>query len=88
MNEIESGKGKAHTIRGPVLFGDEGSERVAFEVDGVHDKLGIVLEVEAGRGALGNAVYRDLVRASLIVGVKLLFLASCRNTITRRRARP
>jgi hypothetical protein len=36
-------------------------------VDGVHDELGILLEIEAGRGARGNAVYRDLVRTSLIV---------------------
>jgi hypothetical protein len=32
-------------------------ERIAYEVDAVHDELGIVVEVvEAGRGALGDAV--------------------------------
>ena len=31
----------------PVLFGESGQERVAYEVDAVHDKLGIVVEVEA-----------------------------------------
>jgi hypothetical protein len=40
----------------------------------VHDELGVVLEVEAGRGARGNAVYRDLIRTSLIVGVRYLAL--------------
>ena len=72
--KIEEGKHKADLIRRPVLFGDEGSERVAYEVDGYNEEFGIVLEVEAGRGALGNAVYRDLVRASLIVGAEYLAL--------------
>ncbi len=47
---------------------------MAYEVDAVHDALGVVVEVEAGRGARGNAVYRDLVRASLIVGARYLAL--------------
>src|SRR6266496_3744003 len=56
------------------LTSDKGRERVAYEVDAVHDGLGIVLEVEAGRGARGNAVYRDLVRSSLIVDQRFLVL--------------
>jgi hypothetical protein len=32
------------------------------------------VEVEAGRGARGNAIYRDLIRASLIVGARYLVL--------------
>lgn len=71
---IEADKKRASRIRRPVLFGDQGRERVAYEVDAVHDQLGIVVEVEAGRGARGNAVYRDLVRASLIVDVRYLAL--------------
>jgi hypothetical protein len=57
-----------------VLFGGNGRERVAYEVDAFHDKLGIAVEVEAGRGARGNAIYRDLIRASLIVGANYLAL--------------
>lgn len=72
--EVEAGKKTAEKIRRPVLFGDQGAVRVAYEVDGVHDELGIVLEVEAGRGARGNAVYRDLIRTSLIVGARYLVL--------------
>jgi hypothetical protein len=49
--EVEGGKHRAEKIRRPVLFGNQGRERVAYEVDAVHDELGIVLEVEAGRGA-------------------------------------
>lgn len=72
--EVESGKHVAEKIRRPVLFGDQGRERVAYEVDAAHEELGILLEVEAGRGARGNAVYRDLVRTSLIVGARYLAL--------------
>jgi hypothetical protein len=72
--DVESGKRKAEKIRRPVLFGDRGTQRVAYEVDAVHDDLGILVEVEAGRGARGNAVYRDLVRTSLIVGARFLVL--------------
>jgi len=72
--EVESGKTKAGKIRRPVLFGEGASERVAFEVDAVHTELGILVEVEAGRGAMGNAVYRDLIRCSLIFGARYLAL--------------
>ena len=72
--EVESGKKANQRIRRPVLFGDQGIERVSYEVDAVHDDLGVVVEIEAGRGARGNAVFRDLVRASLIVGARYLVI--------------
>ena len=72
--DVEAGKRRAHKIRRPVLFGDRGHERVAYEVDGFHDQLGIVLEIEAGRGARGNAIYRDLIRSSLIVEARYFAL--------------
>jgi hypothetical protein len=71
-----------------VLFGDQGRERVAYEVDAVHDELGIVLEVEAGRGARGNAVYRDLVRSSLIVDQRFLGLGVMRSYRHQSGGRP
>jgi hypothetical protein len=52
-----------------------GSEDMAYEVDAFHSDLGIALEVEAGRGARGNAVYRDLIQTSLLVDAKYLVLA-------------
>jgi hypothetical protein len=76
--EVETGKHRVEKIRRPVLFGDNGTERVAYEIDAVHDELGILVEVEAGRGARGNAVYRDLVRASLIVDARFLVLGVMR----------
>lgn len=71
---VESGKSAAGKLRRPVLFGDNGVPTVSYEVDAVHDELGIVFEVEAGRGARGNATYRDLIRASLILDARYLAL--------------
>ena len=70
--EVESSKNATGKVRRPVLFGENGQERLAYEVDAAHDELGIVVEIEAGRGARGNAVYRDIIRASLLVDVKYL----------------
>lgn len=72
--EVERGKRKAEKVYRPVLFGAQGRARVTYEIDAAHDELGVVVEVEAGRGARGNAAYRDLVRTSLIVGARFLAL--------------
>jgi hypothetical protein len=71
---VESGKAASEKIRRPVLFGEQGIAQVTYEVDAVHDELGILVEVEAGRGWMGNAVYRDLIRTSLIVDARYLAL--------------
>lgn len=72
--EVDAGKTVSGKIRRPVLFGDCGRPIVAYEVDGFHAERGIILEVEAGRGAAGHADYRDLVRTSLIVDADYLIL--------------
>jgi hypothetical protein len=72
---IERGKTAREKIWRPVLFGEQGKSVVAYEVDGFHQGEGVVLEVEAGRGAANNADYRDLVRTSLMVDAKYLILA-------------
>jgi hypothetical protein len=71
---VEQGKTAAAKIRRPVLFGENGLPTITYEIDAVHDELGVVLEVEAGRGARGNAAYRDLIRTSLILGTNFLAL--------------
>lgn len=76
---VEVSKKHADKIRRPVLFGEQGIERVAYEVDAVHDELGVLVEIEAGRGAQSNAVYRDLIRASLIVGARYFVLGLMRS---------
>jgi len=73
--EIEASKVKADKISRPVLFGEAGRPLVSYEVDGFHPEHGVVIEVEAGRGAANNADYRDLIRASLMVDAEYLILA-------------
>jgi hypothetical protein len=56
------------------LFGENGAPEVNYEIDAFHDELGIAVEVEAGRGAAGNADYRDIVRTSLILDARYMAL--------------
>jgi hypothetical protein len=53
---------------------DNGSIMVKQEIDGWHPVHGAILEVESGRAWQGNAVYRDLVRASLVEGADYLVM--------------
>lgn len=71
---VESGKTKAAKINRPVLFGDNGREGLSYEIDAFHEGLGIAVEVEAGRGAKGNADYRDIVRMSLLLDAQYMVL--------------
>jgi hypothetical protein len=73
--EVEGGKAAADELRRPVLFGELGREERAYEVDAFHPELGIALEVEAGRGTQGNAIYRDLIQTSLLIDARFLALA-------------
>lgn len=71
---VESGKRAQDKIRRPVLFGANGTPAVSYEIDAFHDELGIAVEVEAGRGAMGNADYRDIVRTSLLLDARFMLL--------------
>ncbi len=71
---VETGKRADQKIRRPVLFGDQGTPTVNYEIDAFHDEHGIAVEVEAGRGAMGNADYRDIVRTSLLLDARFLML--------------
>jgi hypothetical protein len=86
--DVEAGKRKVEKIRRPVLFGELGSEDLAYEVDAFHPGLGIALEVEAGRGARGNAVYRDLIQTSLLVDAQFLVLAVAQEYRHKLKANP
>jgi hypothetical protein len=72
---VESGKTRASKIPRPVLSGDEGIWSLQYEIDAFHDRLGVALEVEAASATHGNAIYRDLIQASLMVDVEFLVLA-------------
>jgi hypothetical protein len=73
--EVETGKAKAGKLPRPVFFGDEGSFLRMYEIDAFEPAQGIALEVEAGRATMGNAIYRDLVQASLMLDARYLTLA-------------
>lgn len=71
---VETGKSSGQLIRRPVLFGDNGRAEVSYEIDAFHDELGVAVEVEAGRGAMSNADYRDIIRISLLLDARYMVL--------------
>lgn len=72
--KVESGKSRDQRIERPVLFGDNGRPEVKYEIDAFHDDIGIAVEVEAGRAAMSNAAYRDIIRTSLLLDVDYFVL--------------
>ena len=73
--EVESGKTKADKIERPVFYGENGISTLRYQVDGYHKAWRCGLEIEAGRAWMGNAVYRDLIQAMVMVQVDHLLLA-------------
>ena len=73
--EVEAGKKRGQKIERPVFFGEDGLPALKYEVDAYHPGWRCGLEIEAGRAWMGNAVYRDLVQALVMVQVDTLFLA-------------
>lgn len=73
--DVEGGPGNTHRIERPVFFGESGEPTLRYQIDAYHPQWECGLEVEAGRAWMGNAVYRDLVQASVMVQVKYLVLA-------------
>ncbi len=73
--EVERGKKATEKIKRPVFFGEDGRPELQYEVDAYHPKFRCGLEIEAGRALMGNAVYRDLIQALVMVNVDHLVLA-------------
>ncbi len=73
--QVEASKKKVDKLQRPVFFGENGTPTLRYEIDAYHPEWKCGLEVEAGRGWMGNAVYRDLVQAAVMVGVEHLCLA-------------
>ena len=73
--EVEAGKRRNEKILRPVFFGEDGEPDLQYEIDAWHPKWRAVLEVEAGRALLGNAMYRDMLQALVMVEVDHLLLA-------------
>ncbi len=74
--EVERSKAKADKIERPVFFGEDGVPTLRYEIDAYHADWQCALEVEAGRAWMGNAVYRDLIQAAVMVGVKHLCIGA------------
>jgi hypothetical protein len=72
---VEASKLATDKIKRPVFFGENGQPDLQYEIDAFHSGWGCGLEIEAGRGWMGNAVYRDLVQALVMVELKTLVLA-------------
>lgn len=73
--EVEGGKKREEKIERPVFFGENGVPTVRYEIDAYQPEWKCGLEIEAGRAWMGNAVYRDLIQASVMVEVNHLILA-------------
>ncbi|MEM1185295.1 MAG: hypothetical protein AAGI53_09880 [Planctomycetota bacterium] len=73
--EVEAGKRRADKIQRPVFFGDDGEPSLSYEIDAYNADWRCGLEVEAGRGLLGGAIYRDLIQAMVMTGVDHLVVA-------------
>ena len=73
--EVEAGKRTKDKIKRPVFFGENAQPDLQYEVDAWHPEWCAGLEVEAGRAWMGNAVYRDLIQALVMVEMNHLLLA-------------
>ena len=73
--EVEAGKRTEDKIKRPVFFGENAQPDLQYEVDAWHPEWRAGLEVEAGRAWMGNAVYRDLIQALVMVEMDHLLLA-------------
>ncbi len=73
--DVETGKRADQKIRRPVFFGENAQPSLQYEIDAWHPEWFVGLEVEAGRAWMGNAVYRDLIQALVMVNMEHLILA-------------
>ena len=73
--EVEAGKKSEDKIMRPVFFGENAHPELQYQVDAWHPKWLAGLELEAGRAWMGNAVYRDMIQALVIVNLEHLILA-------------
>ena len=73
--EVEMGKRAKDRIMRPVFFGENASPELQYQIDAWHPEWLAGLEIEAGRAWMGNAVYRDLVQALVMVDLEYLILA-------------
>lgn len=76
---VENSKLQSDKIKRPVFFGENAIPDLQYEIDAFHPVWKCGLEIEAGRGWMGNAVYRDLIQALVMVDLNHLVLAVSNN---------
>jgi hypothetical protein len=73
--KVEASKHDANKIKRPVFFCENALPSLQYQIDAWHPEWRAGLEIEAGRAWMGNAVYRDLVQALVMVDLNYLVLA-------------
>ncbi len=73
--QVEASKRAKDKIMRPVFFGENAKPELQYQIDAWHPEWLAGLEVEAGRARMGNAVYRDLIQALVMVDMEHLILA-------------
>lgn len=73
--DVEAGKRATQKIKRPVFFGESALPSLQYEIDAWNEDWKAGLEIEAGRAWMGNAVYRDIVQALVMVNLDHLLLA-------------
>ncbi len=73
--KLEADKTASGKLKRPVFFGEDGRPSRQYEIDGYHPEWRCGIEIEAGRAWMGNAVYRDLIQALVMVELEHLILA-------------
>jgi len=73
--EVETGKAQIQKIHRPVFYGENEEPTLRYEIDAYHPDWKCGLEIEAGRAIMGNAIFRDLFQAMVMVDVDYLCLA-------------
>lgn len=72
---VETGKSAGEKVLRPVFYGEDGVADLTYQIDGFHAGWRCGIEIEAGRATMGNAIYRDLIQAALMVDLEHLCLA-------------
>lgn len=73
--KVEGGKKKADKIRVPILFGLNGTEEKAFEVDAWSEKHRAIVEIEAGIAVDARKIYQDLFEAIVMPDIDFVCIA-------------
>lgn len=73
--EVEASKKRPDRLARPVFFGEGGLPTLRYEIDAYAPVQRCGLEVEAGRALMGNAIFRDLFQAMVMVDLDHLCMA-------------